>query len=110
MFIWPRDAKNSIAPSCCAGQPSRFGHISATLPSSRTSSALHDGHAVGGVERRARALLGDAEDLGDDLAGLLEQHAIAEAEAERFDVIPVVDRRARDRRARELDRLEMRPA
>ena len=34
------------------------------------------------LERRARALLGHAEDLRDDLAGLLDQHAIAAAEAE----------------------------
>ena len=48
MFIAPRDAKNSIAAWSCAGQPRRFGHSSATLPSSRSSACPHDGHTVGG--------------------------------------------------------------
>ena len=47
MFIWPRDAKNSIAASCCAGHPSRFVHASTTLPSSRSSALPQEGHAVG---------------------------------------------------------------
>ena len=96
MFIWPRDAKNSIAASCCAGQPSRFGHSSATLPSSRSSAVPHDGHARRRLERRARPLLGDAEDLRDDLAGLLDQHAIAAAEPEASRPDPSCGRDARD--------------
>ena len=51
MFICCRDAKNSIAPRRCAGQPMRFVHNSATRPSSRASGAAQNGHTVGGANR-----------------------------------------------------------
>src|SRR5262249_6660521 len=60
------------------------------------------------LERRTLALLGDREDLRDDLAGLLEQHAVALAQPELRDDVPVVDRRAPDGGARQLDGVERR--
>jgi len=59
-------------------------------------------------ECRTRPFLGDAEDLRNDLAGFLEQHAIALAEPEPRDLIPVVDRRARHGRAGDVDGIEQR--
>jgi hypothetical protein len=48
----------------------------------------------------SRPLRGDhADDFGNDLARLLDQHGIADADVEPFDLILVVQRRALDRRA-----------
>ena len=56
---------------------------------------------------RARAARrDDAQDLRDDLAALLYVHPVADLHAQALDLVLVVQRRARDHRARELHRRE----
>ena len=67
--------------------------------------------AVGGEDERhfravARVVL-DADDLGDDLAGLLDHHRVADPDVLAGDLVGVVQRGPLDRRAGQADRLEV---
>jgi hypothetical protein len=58
---------------------------------------------------RARLrLFGDADDVRNHVAGALDQHGIAGAEIFAADFVQVMQRRVRNRNARELHRLEFR--
>ena len=109
MFIASRLQKNSIERARCTGQPNVFGQQQRDLPllaherrAARRTAPVGsiDGHAIG-------AALDDGDDVGDDLARLLEQHAIADGDVEPRDLVVVEERRALDGRARQLDRLEV---
>ena len=78
-------------------------------PTPSMSSAARDGRAAGGAAVRHRELalragallLEDGGDGGDDLAGLLDEDVVADADVLAADVVLVVERRAGDRRAAE---------
>ena len=84
------------------------------LPSSRTRETTrvpHTGHFFGisnGSVPGGRDRGLDGEHLRDDLAGLLDRHAIADAHVELADLVGVVERGARHGGAAELDGVHVR--
>jgi len=77
---------------------------------------LHDLDAAEGAVRRHRERLraapmppGRPDDLRDHVARALHDHVVALADVLAVDVLLVVERRARDRHAPDLDRLEHGP-
>ena len=49
----------------------------------------------------------DAHDVGDDVAGALEQHGVADADVLALDLVHVVQRDVANRHAADRDRLEL---
>ena len=89
----------------------RFGQRCITSPSGFTISAPHSGQCVGirnGFVPSAM-LPRRTDDLRDHVAGALHDHVVALADVLAVDVLLVVQRRARDRHAADLDGLEHRP-
>ena len=79
------------------------------MPSSWTTGLPQSGHFLGGGDRDALlSLLDDLDDLGDDLAGSLDQNAVPYLEAQAVDLLEVVQGDGGDRDARAKDRLDLR--
>ena len=105
-----RRACRRTRSSARAARDSRscWGRRARPAPPARTSGVPHDGQTVGSTTGYAiGAALDDGDDVGDDLARLLQQHAIADGHVEPLDLVVVEERGALDRRARQLDRLEV---
>ena len=89
----------------------RFGQRCITSPSGLTTSTPQSGQCVGirnGFVPGACGA-GRPDDLRDHVAGALDDHVVALADLLAVDVLLVVQRRARDGDAADLDRLEHRP-
>ena len=64
----------------------------------------HSGHSLGHAESFARLpFLDDFEDVGDDLAGALDEHGVVDVQTEAVDFVHVVERGAADGDAADLD-------
>ena len=110
MFMADREAKCS-RPRCSLAGHDVFSQRQTASPSARCSAAPQRGH-VGRHHPRLRVRRPPAQhradDARDDVAGLLDDHPVAFADVLARDVVGVVQRRHRDRRAGEEHRLEHR--
>ena len=95
----PRDSQAGFGQRCIAS-PSGF-----TMSRAAERALLR--HLEG--PRTAAMLARRADDLRDDVAGALDDHVVALADVLAVDVLLVVQRRARDGDAADLDRLEHGP-
>ena len=108
MFIAVRQAKCSRLRRSRAGHDV-FSHRQTTSSSSRWSALPHASHVVGithGVRVGRPQAEHGRDDSRDDVAGLLDDDGVAFAQVLAGDVLGVVQRRHRDRRAGDEDRLE----
>ena len=93
----------------CDGQAPRLGQCQLASPGARTSAVPHDGQVVGNTpgHRVGRALLQHRRhDLGDHVAGAAHDHRVALAHVLAVQLVLVVQRRERDGRAADEDRIE----
>ncbi len=90
----------------------RFGQRCMTSPSGFTTRTPQSGHAAGILHSTvpSTCFARGPDDLRDDVAGPLHDHAIALADLLAVDVLFVVQGGRRDRHAADLHRLELRPA
>ena len=110
MFIARRPQKWRIASRTTAGHAG-FTQRSATSPGSRTAGSPQTGQRLGmtyGGALRGPLLEHHAHDLGDDVAPLLDDDGVPDADVLSRQVLVVVERGALDRRSGELDRVEVR--
>ena len=88
----------------------RFGQRCIASPSGLTTAVPQSGHARHPERLRAATVLaGRPDDLRDHVAGALHDHVVALADLLAVDVLLVVQRRARDGDAADLDRLAASP-